>query len=115
MSQTYSSHLRPHRKRSAFTQAEIAFLLGFQLPSAVSRYETGSREPDLRTAFAYEIIFAAEARDLFAPIYQDVLRRVAERASELARRSPAGDPRAQFKLERLAALAARFGDNAAGA
>lgn len=111
MSHTYS-HLRPHRKRSAFTQAEIAFLLGHGLSSTVSRYETGTREPDLRSAFAYAIIFDADARELFAKVYQEVVDAVSARAAELAKRTAAGqlDTRAQFKIERLRALMARAGD-----
>ena len=114
MSHPYSSHLRPHRKRSAFTQSEIAFLLGHALASSVSRYETGTREPDLRTAFAYQIIFDADARELFATVYQEVINAVSERAAELAKRTAAGrlDTRAQFKIERLRALMARAGDPA---
>lgn len=90
MSHSYSSHLRPHRKRSAFTQSEIAFLLGHALPSTVSRYETGTREPDLRTAFAYQIIFDADARELFGAVYREMVDAVSERAAELAKRTTEG-------------------------
>jgi transcriptional regulator with XRE-family HTH domain len=110
MSQQKFLQLRPHRKRSSFTQAEIAFLLGLKLPSAVSRYETGAREPDLRTALAYEIIFEAASRDLFHLVYAKVARQVAERAIELARTARGGgsDPRVEFKIARLMALVARL-------
>lgn len=79
----------------------------------MSRFETGTREPDLRTAFAYEIVFGAEARELFAAVYQEVTEAVSKRASELARRTADGrlDTRAQFKIERLRALIARAGDS----
>jgi transcriptional regulator with XRE-family HTH domain len=110
MSKSQFSQLRPHRKRSSFTQADIAFLLGLKLPSAVSRYESGGRLPDLRTALAYEIIFEAASRDLFHLVYAEVARQVAERAIELARAARGGgsDPRVDFKIARLMALVARL-------
>lgn len=74
------NYLRTHRKRTGLSQREIAFLLGVTSSSKVSRYEHFLRQPTLRTAFAYEIIFGVPAHELFAGIFQEVeaetLRRI---------------------------------------
>ena len=86
MSIPLESYLRTYRKRSGFSQEEIASLLGCQSGAKVSRYEQGDREPNLHTVFAYEVIFRASASLLFAGMYEKVERSVRERARLLADR-----------------------------
>ena len=106
MSQSFPYCLRIERKRSGFTQDELAHLIGFRVASAVSRFERGEREPDLRTVFAYQILFDRPAHELFPAIYADARRLVAKRASEVAERLSRAeqDNRTAYKLQRLGVL-----------
>jgi transcriptional regulator with XRE-family HTH domain len=68
------------------SQDEVAFLLGCQNGTKVSRYERFDRKPGLETAMAYQIVFGAPARELFAGIYQKVEGKISKRAQLLAQR-----------------------------
>jgi len=72
--------LRTARRRSGLTQDEITFLLGATSSTKVSRHETFERLPSVSTIFAYEIIFRAIARVLFAGAYEEVRCAVIGRA-----------------------------------
>lgn len=80
------NYLRMHRKRSGFSQDEVAFLLGVKSGAKVCRYERRRRVPPLETALAYEVIFRIPVRKLFLGTYEEVERRVVKRAEHLARR-----------------------------
>ncbi len=101
-----SIQLKSHRKRSGFSQEELAFLLGLKVASAISRYEHGEREPDVRTAFAYQIVFQSLAHQLLPDIFADVCRDVTERARTLAEtlRHGVEDAKTAYKLQQLTAL-----------
>ena len=86
MSTPLESYLRTYRKRSGFSQDEVAFLLGSASGAKVSRYERLARQPSLRTVFAYEVIFRAPLRDLFAGLYQKVEEMTFARARLLAQK-----------------------------
>lgn len=103
---TITMHLKSHRKRSGFSQEEVAFLIGLKAPSAVSRYEQGERQLDLRTAFAYQIVFRSFAHTLLPDLFNDVCRDVTGRAEILARqlRQAASDPKTAYKLDKLALI-----------
>lgn len=77
------NYLRTHRKRSGFSQKEIAFLLGVQSGARVSRYEHFLQCPTLRAVFAYEVIFRAPAHELFAGVFHEVERDIHKRAYTL--------------------------------
>ena len=77
------NYLRTFRKRTGLSQDEVAFLLGCQSGAKVSRYERLSRKPNLETALAYEVLFGAAGRDLFAGIFQKVEERTKKRAQLL--------------------------------
>lgn len=81
-----NNYLRTFRKRAGFSQRELAFLLGCKNAAKVTRYERFVRQPTLRTALAYEAIFGAPVRELFAGIYSEVEREAAKRAALLGRR-----------------------------
>jgi len=93
-------YLRTFRRRHGFSQAEIAHLLGTRSDTKVSRYERFRRNPSVLTVFAYEVIFNAPARDLFAGIYESVHRDVRTRAARLlsALESDANSPRTMRKV-----------------
>lgn len=80
------NYLRQHRKRLGFSEAEIAFLLGVKNGSQVSRYEYFHRVPSLRTALAYNVIFRTREPELFGGVYEDVARKVRQRAKRLLKR-----------------------------
>jgi transcriptional regulator with XRE-family HTH domain len=86
VSHKLENYLRTYRKRSALSQDEVAYLLGCQNGIKVSRYERFSRRPNLETLFAYEVVFGAPARELFAGAYQKVEKRTLNRAQLLTRK-----------------------------
>jgi transcriptional regulator with XRE-family HTH domain len=89
------NYLRSHRKRLAFSQDDVAFLLGTRSGAKVCRYERFVREPSLETIIALEVIFQKPARELFAGLHEKVEREVAERAKTLASRRSSRKPNRQ--------------------
>ena len=79
--------LRAHRKRTALSQKEIAFLLGTHSGSKVSRYEKMTREPELKAALAYEAIFNCPISQLFPGLYEKIEAAVKKRAKHLAKKA----------------------------
>ncbi|MGH9891472.1 MAG: helix-turn-helix transcriptional regulator [bacterium] len=80
------NYLRTYRKITGFSQDEVAFLMGSESGTQVSRYERGARKPSIETAFAYELIFGALARDLLAGVFEKVEEKIARRAPALTRK-----------------------------
>ena len=78
------NHLRRYRKRGALTQAEIAFLLGAECGTKVSRHERSARPPSLKTALAYQAIFGVAVHELFPQEYREAVTAVSGRAQRLA-------------------------------
>ena len=74
-------YLRALRRRSSFSQEDVAFLLGAFTGSRVSRHETGACTPPLAVALAYEVIFGADV----AVIYEDELLEIARDVRKRAR------------------------------
>ena len=74
-------YLRALRRRSAFSQEDVAFLLGAFTGTRVSRHETGACAPPLDVALAYEVIFEVAIADM----YEDDLRRVSAEVGKQAR------------------------------
>jgi transcriptional regulator with XRE-family HTH domain len=89
------NYLRSNRKRLALTQDEVAFLLGTQSGAKACRYERFSREPNLRTALAYEAIFQRPVSELFGGMYQTIEQQVVARANTLKQRVNRGKPNRQ--------------------
>src|SRR2546426_12251907 len=84
MSRKLPNYLRTYRKRAGLSQQEVAFLLGCQDGHKASRYELRKRKPNLETVLAYELIFGAPARELFAGVFEDVAAATRRRAEILA-------------------------------
>ena len=78
------NYLKTYRKRSGLTQGELAYLLGCQYSSKISRYERSSRLPNPETLFGYEAIFGTSIGRLYAGVYEEVAERTKERAKVLA-------------------------------
>ena len=83
MAAPLESYLKTYRRRSGFSQDEVAFLLGSASGQKVSRYEHRVRRPPLETALAYEVIFQIPVSALFAGLYQRVEKRSIARAQDL--------------------------------
>ena len=77
-------YLRRYRLRAALTQKEMAHLLGCQSPATVCQYEARKREPDLRTALAYQVVFGLPVDALFPGIHREVEGKVLIRAGLLS-------------------------------
>lgn len=105
MSAPLENYLKTYRKRSGFSQEEVALLLGSHSGTKVSRYEQRVRKPTLETALAYEAIFQVPVRALFAGLYKKVEKRVAARAQRLVRELAQSRQR-KATLRKLAALRA---------
>ena len=105
--------LKPNRKRSGFTQKELAFLLGNSNDSAISRYEGGERKPDLKTALAFKFVFGCNIRDLFPGVHAEVFAQVKERAKRLSEEVEGqGDSaKTKYKLAKLAGLQKELRDD----
>ena len=100
-----SNYLRTNRRRLALPQEEVGFLVGINGEGKgikVCRDEKFSREPDLRTALAYEAIYGKPVRELFAGLYEQVEQEVAERAKLLGyRQTEKPNPKRQELITNL--------------
>lgn len=105
MARQLPNYLRTHRKRASLSQDEVAFLLGYQSGTRVSRYECFDRAPTLKMALACEAILGVPARELFAGVYEKAAEETRTRAVLLAKKLDAGSTteRKRALLARLAA------------
>jgi transcriptional regulator with XRE-family HTH domain len=103
------NYLRASRKQAGLSQDDLAFLLGCDSGTKVSRYELFRRQPGLPTAFALEAIFGKPARELFAGMYEDAEQETAERARQLICRLKEHREGAQLR-RKLALLRTIAGD-----
>jgi transcriptional regulator with XRE-family HTH domain len=103
MAKRLHNYLRTYRKRAAFSQDEVAFLLGGRHGSKVARYERNTRQPGLETALAYEVLLGTPVRELFAGRFEKVEATTLRRARVLARKLSAAThtPLILRKLEQL--------------
>lgn len=106
MSRKLQNYVRTYRRRSGLTQSELAFLVGCENGSNISRYERFLRVPTLETAFAYEALFGAPARELFAGVHERTATKIQERAKVLAGKLAQGKSNSASarKLQLLTAL-----------
>lgn|GEM_PF-506283 len=79
------NYLWMYRKQAAFSQADIAFLLGVESAAEMSRHEKGRRLPSLDTVLAYEVILGAPVGELFAGKRERLEQNIARRAKRLAK------------------------------
>lgn len=104
-------YIKAYRKRTGFSQDEVAFLLASGHSAAISRYEHFAQQPNLETAIALEILFRTPVRGIFAGVSEKVARNVMSRAEQLSRkleREPQV-PETQRKIEALRNLRADLG------
>jgi transcriptional regulator with XRE-family HTH domain len=65
-----------YRRRMAFTQKEVARLLGHRDISMVSHYEHGRALPPLGVALGLEIIYRVPVAFLFPRMYDDIKKQI---------------------------------------
>ena len=80
------NYLRSYRKESGLSQQEVAFLLGCEDGTLVSRYEKRRRMPPIETALACEEIFGVPVAELFPGMRQSIKKDIAKRRLELRSR-----------------------------
>ena len=86
------NHLRAHRKRLGFTQADLALLMNREC-SNISKNERRFSEPTLRSVIRYSIILQVSVEDLFPGIVELELGQIKERLVEkLSQRPRVPDP-----------------------
>ncbi|MHC4946382.1 MAG: helix-turn-helix domain-containing protein [Planctomycetota bacterium] len=73
-------YLRTYRKKSGLTQRELAFLLGAESGSKISRYERLARVPSLQAAFGLHVVFGASPDRIFSGLFAEVEQSITERA-----------------------------------
>jgi len=103
MQQPLQNYLRAHRKRAGLTVAEVAYLVGSEHGSTVSRHELGDRSVDVDAALAYVFIFGVGITELFEGRAIQVEESVRKRAATLTTslRQVGRRERAVELLERL--------------
>jgi len=109
MDHRIKTYVRPLRRRWGLTQRELAFLIGANSGTVVSRIEGVKRTPSLAATFALAIVFSAAPAELFpalsSQIHEDVITRARELYEELQ-----GDPSrtTRVKLDFLEAVLVRL-------
>lgn len=83
MSERLPNSLRLYRLRSGFSQRDLAFLLGYRAGSVITRLERQQRRIALASAFAYHLIFGADARETFPALYDRIEEGVVSRMQDL--------------------------------
>ncbi len=108
MARKLENYLRTYRRSTGLSQEEVAFLVGCESGAEVSRHERFSRRPPMEGILAYEVIFGAPARDLFAGARHKVEEATRQRAALLAAKlsAKASDRMTAQKLEVLHSIAA---------
>ena len=96
--------MRVLRRRMGLTQREIAFLLGYESESHVSRLESGSRTPRLPELLVIELVFGAAAAAMFPHVHRavtDIVRGRLERLRRRTKRLKPAPPRVAYKIAQL--------------
>lgn len=97
------NYLRTYRKCAGLTQDEMAYLLGCQSGTKISRYEQYARKPNLETVLACQVIFHIPTETLFLGTYRKVEEKTRRRVLLLIRRldKQSKNPMTARKLEHL--------------
>ena len=83
MERPLKSYLRTFRRRWGFTQKELAFLIGAESATTISRVEQVKRLPNFAAAVACLILFDTNAFEIFPGLFSEIRDRVRERANRL--------------------------------
>jgi transcriptional regulator with XRE-family HTH domain len=97
-------YLRTHRRLWGLSQRELAFLLGFESGSQVSKLEKSKRTPKVRVAIACQVIFGIPPATLFPNLYdkveKDTMTRVYQFYQGIEQGSTSSDLRKKELCER---------------
>ncbi len=97
--------VRGHRNEGALCSDELATLIGIKSHTSISQYESGDTRPSLEHAFALQIVFGKEVRELFPGLFEGVEEGVMIRAREfLVLLEGLTDPWSRRKRELLEAI-----------
>jgi hypothetical protein len=103
-----SNYLRKHRLRFAFSEKEIAKLLGYRSETCVSRLELDYRTPTLEVALGCQVIFGEPPSEIFPILYAEIESQVVHQAELMARRlERRKDPHSVRKLTCLRRILSR--------
>lgn len=83
MYQQLPSYLRTFRKKRAFTQGDIARLLGGVSASAISKYESLARIPSSKALMGIEVIFQEAIREVYPKLFAEVAATILSNAEVL--------------------------------
>jgi DNA-binding XRE family transcriptional regulator len=104
------NYLRAHRRKSGFTQSDLARVLGYKNDGIVSRHERFEAVPSLLMALRYQVLFRKPVAEIFAGLSNtvefDVEARLAAFEKYLGEQSARG-PRAAAVARKLEWLSER--------
>lgn len=105
----HRNYLRLHRRKRGLTQGELAFLLGYQSSSKISRLEQAEQAKVLTLGFTFQLLFGVDPREIYPALYDSVRETVIERIRELEAklRTPASTQKAIIKRQLLNEALAR--------
>lgn len=78
-----ANYLQVLRRKSGFSQGDLAILLGIVTESQVSRHERSESIPGLLAALAYEALFGKPISEMFPGLYRTVATGIEERLLHL--------------------------------
>ena len=77
------NYLRAYRKKTHVTQFDVAFLLGLDENSLLSRWESGERPPSLEAIISYHLLFNTPPLDFFVNQRNEVRQKLIIGISQL--------------------------------
>lgn len=101
------NYLRTYRRKSGFSQSDMARVLGYDNYGSVSRHERFAAVPSLLMALSYQVLFREPVSEIFAGLNEsvefDLETRLAEFETYLGEQSARGPQAAAIarKLEWL--------------
>lgn len=107
------NYLKTHRKLAGLSQNDVAFLLGKESGTYVSRVEQNQVKPDLCTLLFYQIFFNTPVEELFAGVNDQVelqaVNRIAKLITLLEKRGRS--PKILRRIDYLERVARRIADS----
>lgn len=80
-----TNFLRLYRKKNGFSQKEVAHLMGYKTSASISKYESGSKTPNLPNLLKLETIYRTPVAFLFQRLCENLrkeIRREEERLKQ---------------------------------
>jgi transcriptional regulator with XRE-family HTH domain len=107
------NYLRVYRRQWYLTQEELAFLLGYEAESFISRLERDERAITLAVASACQALFGVKLGELFPAPMEGVQKSLVVRMQELSDRLQQSEPtpKTVSKLELLQEALARLAES----